>query len=302
MLLIEAAHRYVNESGRVNTAQSRKQYINKLRRLQHLHPDKQLDQFTADDLAAYCVMPDGERPVASATVGQRRSMVKALFGWATWKGFVAVDPTAGIEWAVRPGRGNVRSGNWLNDHQVAGILNSYNQFDLVEARDRMLLNIGLHTGLRCSEIAVLHWGQVSADRTGIVVAGKGRKVVEQPVPDELAAELNSWRRRTQGTAVLPSFQSVWRDEGRVIEPRWDAPLEHNGIYRAVRAAGAKIGLDSLAPHDMRRSYAGWLDSQGLDLQTIRDLMRHESIEMTARYLAKNPNRGKRAIAGLRRAV
>ena len=58
----------------------------------------------------------------------------------------------------------------------------------------------------------------------------------------------------------------------------------------ISAAGRAIGLDGVAPHDMRRTFAGLLEDSGMDIMDIQKVMRHSSVATTERYLQDNPSK------------
>ena len=56
------------------------------------------------------------------------------------------------------------------------------------------------------------------------------------------------------------------------------------IWQVVREAGDKIGIENLAPHDLRRTCARLCHRNGGELDQIRFLLGHVSIQTTERYL------------------
>jgi integrase len=78
---------------------------------------------------------------------------------------------------------------------------------------------------------------------------------------------------------------------------WDLPLGDDGIYVAVRKAGERCEL-SLAPHDMRRSFAGILEDDGIPVTDIQRAMRHTNVGITSGYLEQNPRRAAAVTKGL----
>jgi integrase len=58
-------------------------------------------------------------------------------------------------------------------------------------------------------------------------------------------------------------------------------LSENELRRNFEAARAAIGREDLRFHDLRHCYASWLIQNGADLVTVRDLLGHSTIQITA---------------------
>lgn len=298
----DLAEAFVAESGRARTKSSVATFKQIARQCQrYAGPDVELTDFTTELLTGFCLHAERVTP-AKSTVNARRSLLTVMFKWATWKGYVDHNPALDLEWTVNPGHGTAKVGRWLSDREISRVVDSCDRATLVGRRNRILLLTGFFTGLRCMELASLEVSSVADDLSSISFLGKGRKWAEQPVPEQLAEELEPWLEEIEGPALLPRLRCVWADNpGRKMNVEWDAKLNTDGIAEVCRTMSKRSGI-RFSPHDMRRSYAGWLDDQGLDILTIQELMRHSSVEMTQRYLSRNPNRKKRALAGLKRAV
>ena len=56
------------------------------------------------------------------------------------------------------------------------------------------------------------------------------------------------------------------------------------LWEVVRAAATRVGIERLAPHDLRRSCARLCHLAGGELDQIQFLLGHVSIQTTERYL------------------
>jgi integrase/recombinase XerD len=303
----EAARLYVAESGFISTEKSKDTYLKVMRHCQSQYPGKNLDEFTTQDLASWCMCLRvlGNTNAAGATVRKRMGHLRGSFRWWRWRGLVDPDPAVDLPLVVRASPNAARDHTWLDESQVAELLNSYDMDNPFERRDRLILLLGMNTGLRLDALASLTWDQFHNDFTELRVVVKGNKRLTLPVMDDVAEELRAWRRIgwLDARAVIPSIQEAF-NPGMLKRQRtinWDRSLGEAGIYAVVKKAGRKLGVE-LAPHDMRRTFAGWLEDQGLDLRLIQSLLGHENIATTAGYLERNPARLRRAVTGLRRAL
>lgn len=76
--------------------------------------------------------------------------------------------------------------------------------------------------------------------------------------------------------VFRAINKAWRVWGNGMSPQvlWDV----------VRAAAARANIDTLAPHDLRRTCARLCHLAGGELDQIQFLLGHVSIQTTERYL------------------
>jgi site-specific recombinase XerD len=65
---------------------------------------------------------------------------------------------------------------------------------------------------------------------------------------------------------------------------WGEGITPKAIWHIVKAAVGQAGIQHLAPHDLRRTCARLCHLAGGELEQIRFLLGHASIETTERYL------------------
>lgn len=309
MNLLEAAHAFADQSGRLRTVESRRSFMKVMRHMNRWlagsDTDLQvpLDEITADDLTDWCLTErlDGHRP-SPATIRKRRAHARAFFAWAKWKGFVATNPASDLEYSVVPGSGSVRTHTWLDETQALQVLELPDDPQPIDERDRLIIMLGVFCGLRAGvEMAHLRWDWFGPDFATLTVhEGKGSKTETIGVPPQLREALRSWhRRRPYGAkAVLPRMRLVY-DPGhhkRVWMVDWDNQLGYDGILQAVKKVGERHGV-KLRPHDLRRSFAGILEGQGVPVSDISRALRHADVGVTSRYLDRNPSKTVEVTAG-----
>lgn len=155
-------------------------------------------------------------------------------------------------------------------------------------RDAVIFLCGAKLGLRVSEIARLRAEDVDEDaRTVTVVQGKGGKDRRVPVPPSFRARLLAWIDGRRTGWLFPSPRHM------------DRPLTTRAIRYAVTGAGQVAGLTKrVRPHSLRHSYAVALLESGANLFDIQQLLGHEKIETTARYLHVSVDRLRSAVERL----
>lgn len=65
---------------------------------------------------------------------------------------------------------------------------------------------------------------------------------------------------------------------------WGDGITPKTIWHVVKAAAKRVGMQTLAPHDLRRTCAQLCHLAGGELEQIQFLLGHASVETTGRYL------------------
>lgn len=289
----DAFKRYLDESGRIRTEQSRKALKSHLSRLQRGHPAKRVRDFRAADLAAYCL----EGSQSPNTIKARRSTCISFFAWATFVGLVNEDPARDLKFLVHPGTHTVRRHTWLQPDEFRHLLRELPTETLKDRRDRILVFVGAMVGLRVLNLGGLRWSMFTPDLTSVKVTVKRQKMQEFGIPDLLVHELSLWRKELkpdQGAdgPLFPAFHSQIGRGSATYETscNFETSIQDSGIFRAINDVTFEtIGIQ-MRPHDLRRSFASYLESEGFSIAEIMRALGHENIATTSRYLDMNPNR------------
>lgn len=291
MQVLEATVRYLEDnSTRLRTPATRQSYRKQLASLNSHTGSKPVQSYKTQDVVDWC----GSGDPSPNTVAQRVKVAKSFFGWATDTGLVKQDPTENLKRYVGTRPKNVTQGQWLTKEQVASVLDACGDGDGLARRNRLALTLGFHTGLRATEICGLQWGDVHlGSDPKLSVRGKGEKPAVVGVSRQLGAELQGWSEE-RSEAILEGSEGPVVPRGRRgfdgVAVEWPQPLGYDGLRGLVAQAGERVGLSGLSPHDMRRSLAGILDERGVPWEQISQVLRHESVATTQRYLEKNPRR------------
>jgi integrase/recombinase XerD len=148
-----------------------------------------------------------------------------------------------------------------------------------DERNRVLLFLLYASGSRRGELAQLLWKdvQASGDSGQITVLGKGGKTRSILLLESVWKQLQRLRRKAgSGDPVFPS-----RKKGK--------PLTESGIWRIVKRAGKRAGLEaSVSPHWLRHAHASHALDRGAPIHLVQATLGHASINTTGRYLHARP--------------
>jgi site-specific recombinase XerD len=299
MKLSEAVELYIATVGTLRTDQSRLGMRKVARQLVDYCGDLRLDNYTVEDLTGFC-LGHGGRGSAPNTVAYRLGLIRPFFDWAEWQGHVRKSLTPALKHTVKAGHGGVRAHTWLSETQVLEALHSFNLEDPRQHRDLVVFRTTLMLGLRRSETASLRWPMFKRDLSTVTFVGKGAKLATLPLPATLQTELARWRDvEPEGAVPFPSFHSAFDDDGNhIVEAQWTRPIGANGVYYIIKEIADKLGVPSLAPHDLRRTFAGLIEEKGVGLRDLQQLMRHSQLATTDRYMKSDPGRLAKIVRGV----
>jgi integrase/recombinase XerD len=147
----------------------------------------------------------------------------------------------------------------LTREQVSCLIDSVDN-----ARDRAIIAMFTESGLRLTELVNIKPQDIDWETGTVQVMGKGRKEALAPLGKTTRKYLKSWLGEYQ-----PNGGNIWGLD------RW-------GVVSMLRRLRSTTGLPC-NPHTFRRTFACLLRKAGLDVMTIKDLGRWESLEMVQRY-------------------
>lgn len=189
---------------------------------------------------------------------------------------------------VKPHKGT-KAHIWLSQAQVK-LMTSICPDTLEGKRDYIVLGLLLGAGLRREELVTLTFDAVKQQptksgkmRTVLEVTGKGAKSRVIPISDKLAARLAEWKEIVGGASrQAQSGGYIARSLG--MKKELGDSLSAVAVFEIVRKYGEKIGMENLAPHDLRRTYAQLGYEAGVPITQLSTLLGHANVATTQRYL------------------
>jgi integrase/recombinase XerD len=228
------------------------------------------DQLTTPLLTRSRTHLQAELNLRPARVNRALAALKRFCRWAEQVGLAPGDPAR----VVRLVRLEAASPRGLTDQEEALVRTVQKHGPL---RDRTLVILMLHTGLRASEVCALRQrGLTLGPRSGsLTVTGKGHKVRDVP--------LNASARETL-THDLPSLPPG----ATFLFPsdRRDACLSTRALDRLIRKYALLAELN-LSPHDLRHRLGSVMTEQ-VPLHRLAQIMGHNSLDITARSTRAAP--------------
>ena len=210
----------------------------------------------------------------ASTINKKLSALRSFYRFALKRKLVAKDPAHCITGPKKskPLPQFLREGEM--DHLLDGLEWDDNKYKDVRARTILLLFY--EAGLRRAELIGLNDGDVDFVTGQLKVTGKRNKQRIVPFGKELAEALSDYRtvRDEQGEKNSDAF--FLNDKG----DRMTAPQ----VYGLVRKyLSAVTSLKKRSPHVLRHTFATAMLNHGADLESIKNLLGHESVSTTEIY-------------------
>ena len=212
-----------------------------------------------------------------ALINRHLISIKRYFGWATDEGLVSRDSAKAVKLVPRV----IPPPRHLTDREEAALVAAIERYGSL--RDRTLIVVGLHTGLRAEELCGLKPSHVKiAKRSGrLEVWGKRGKYREVPLNSTAREALSEWMAELpeESPCLFPSRKGEKNGNGeRELRPITDRAL---GYIVSKYATLAKV--EDVSPQDLRHRF-GYEMAKRVPLHRLAQIMGHDSLDTTMVYV------------------
>ena len=207
-----------------------------------------------------------------ATVNRTLISLKGYFAWAVEAGQLPRDPARPVKLVKQ----ELQPPFQVTDRQEEALVAAVTEAGSL--RDRTLLILMLHTGLRAGEVCRLQVEHVRlGKRSGSVqVWGKRHKYREVPLNATVRATLAEY---------LPALKE--RDGFLFPSGKTGQALTERALGQLVHKYATRAKLDGLSPHDLRHRF-GYRMAESVPLHRLAQIMGHDSLDTTRIYTQGRP--------------
>jgi len=207
---------------------------------------------------------------AKTSAARKLSSVRGFVSWLCERGLIRSDPVAGLKGPKLP----EILPRALSFEDTERLLTEGPEPGRHYLRDRLVLEMLYGSGLRVSELIGLDWEMVEISERILRIIGKGDKERIAPFGTGVKELLERWS-AVCGNASGPLFTSENGAERLTVRT----------VHRIVKRAAARAGLHGVSPHTLRHCFATHMLEHGAPLRIVQDLLGHETIATTQRYLS-----------------
>lgn len=218
-------------------------------------------------------MVDSELQVA--TIKRKLAAIRSLYKYGVKTDFVEKNPTETIH---APANGK-RLPVYYQETDMDNLLNeTVFPEGFIGARDRLVLEMLYATGMRNEELTKLNDADVDFSRMEIKVTGKRNKQRIIPVSSRLLKNVKEYTelRNSSFTTLNNHGVLIVSNNGNAAYPKL--------IYRIVHKYLSEVTtMEQRSPHKLRHTFATHMLNAGADLNTIKELLGHASLDATQIY-------------------
>lgn len=223
-----------------------------------------------------------------ASINRHLISIKRYFGWAFDESLIGRDPSKVVKLVPRM----VPPPRHLSNKEEAALVAAVERYGSL--RDRTLMVVALHAGLRAQELCGLRPSHVKiAKRSGhLKVWGKRGKYREVPLNATARESLSEWIAALpeEPSCLFPSRKGVANGDGRKeLRPISDRAL---GYVVSKYAALAKV--EDVSPQDLRHRF-GYVMAERVPLHRLAQIMGHDSLDTTMVYVRGTQGDLQRAV-------
>ena len=201
------------------------------------------------------------------TVNRYLVSLKGYFDWLLLAGQIEHDPSRVVKLVHQ----ETRVPRFLSDGEEEALVAAVNRGGSL--RDRTIITLMLHTGLRAKETCQLKISEISFGKRGssLTVSGKGNKYREIPLNQTVRPLLQEYV-KSLPSEVVYVFASKKTKQG----------ITERALGQLVEKYAQQADLREVSPHALRHRF-GYQMAKKVPLHRLAQIMGHESIDTTLIY-------------------
>jgi len=223
---------------------------------------------TTPTLTRYRTYLQTVQKLKPASVNRSLISVKRYFGWARHNQLIIYDPSTAVKLVGQEDT----APRHLDDQEEQALVAAVTRAGML--RDRVLIVLLLHTGLRAREVCRLRRDQVKLGKRGgfLEVIGKRNKYREVP--------LNATARKVleEYLPTLPTGAELLFPSGKTKEA-----LSELALGYIIKKYAWVAKLVDVSPHDLRHRF-GYRMAESVPLHRLAQIMGHDSLDTTKLYI------------------
>jgi integrase/recombinase XerD len=226
----------------------------------------QLEQITTPTLTRYRSYLQSQLKLAPTSINRYLVTLKSYFVWAVDLKKIVHNPATVVKLIPL----SLSSPRQISDKEESAIVSTVTNYG--SFRDRVIIILMLHTGLRAGEVCQLQVGHIHLrNRSGYLqVYGKRNKYREVPLNATVRDVLLDY---------LPTVQGIYL----FISRKTKLAITTRALGYLVSKYAQIANVEDISPHDLRHRF-GYRMAETVPLHRLAQIMGHDSLDTTMVYV------------------
>ncbi|MCY8233700.1 tyrosine-type recombinase/integrase [Priestia endophytica] len=209
------------------------------------------------------------------TINMRLRTLRTMCRFWYLEGMIASNPMENIK-SIRQDQEEEVKG--FSDEEIHKILNSFNERNYAEWRDKILILLLLDTGLRINEAISLTIDKIDFKVFSLSIPSsnaKNRKGREVPISREVLKKVR--KLHEESVEYFGPHKGIFMNA-------YGEPLKADAVRRRFHRLGKRLGIQKLHPHRFRHTFIRNYILNGGDIFTLQKIVDHSDIKTTRKYI------------------
>lgn len=202
--------------------------------------------------------------VSNRTLENTRANLNAFFAWMAKEDLIPKSPSANIP----PIKFVDKVRLPFSSVEIDAL-----RFACKTTKERAIIELLLASGARVSELTALKIGDINFDTMAVQIRkGKGGKARTTYINHLAKTHLLKYLMERKDTGDYLFYNKKHE------------PLNAGGVRFILNSIAERADIENVHPHRFRRTFASGMASRGMDIQEIRKLLGHSSLNTTLKYI------------------
>lgn len=229
------------------------------------------------------------------------SVLKTFFNWCIDSGYILKNPCLKVE--IKGNKNDIINNQRqeveiLSEEEIKTIKEYIKNTDM-----ELLILLDLATGLRQGELLALDWENIDLDKQILEVKRTVKEVYVYDSETEKHIETmyqipktqNSFRKVSIPSSIIIKLKEVKNKKGLLFCNKNGQPLRAKNVADKWKKILKNCNISHKKFHAIRHTYASMLLKNGVDIETVAELMGHTAVSITQIYLHSSESQKQNAV-------